>query len=57
VLAYFTSKTYTDYEKRETGAQYEAGLELPDGWNLRQRLILARPTAILEQPIGTLSIL
>ena len=34
VLAQFASKTYTDYETRETDAQYETRLALPDGWEL-----------------------
>ena len=34
VLAQFASKTYTDYEKRETGTRYEERLALPDGWKL-----------------------
>jgi len=34
VLAQFASKAYTDYEKRETDAQYETRLALPDGWKL-----------------------
>ena len=34
VLAQFASKTYTDYKVRETDAQYETRLALPDGWKL-----------------------
>ena len=34
VLAQFASNAYTDYEKRETEAQYETRLALPDGWKL-----------------------
>jgi len=34
VLAQFASKTYRDYKKRETDAQYETRLDLPDGWKL-----------------------
>ena len=34
VLAQFASKVYTDYKKRETDAQYETRLDLPDGWKL-----------------------
>ena len=34
VLAQFASKVYTDYKKRETEAQYETRLDLPDGWKL-----------------------
>ena len=34
VLAQFASKTYTDYKKGETDAQYETRLALPDGWKL-----------------------
>ena len=34
VLAQFASKTYTDYEKGETDAEYERRLALPDGWKL-----------------------
>ena len=34
VLAQFASKTYTDCKKRETDAQYETRLALPDGWKL-----------------------
>jgi hypothetical protein len=34
VLAQFASKAYTNYKKRETDAQYETQLELPDGWKL-----------------------
>ena len=34
VLAQFASKSYTDYKKRETDAQYETRLDLPDGWKL-----------------------
>ena len=34
VLAQFASKTYTDYKRRETDAQYEKRLALPDGWKL-----------------------
>jgi len=34
VLAQFAAKTYTDYKKRETDAQYETRLALPDGWKL-----------------------
>ena len=34
VLAQFASKVYTDYKKRETDAQYEKRLDLPDGWKL-----------------------
>jgi len=34
VLAQFASKAYRDYEKRETDAQYETRIALPDGWKL-----------------------
>jgi ankyrin repeat protein len=34
VLAQFASKSYRDYKKRETDAQYETRLDLPDGWKL-----------------------
>jgi len=34
VLAQFASKAYTDYQTRETDAQYETRLALPDGWKL-----------------------
>jgi len=34
VLVQFASKTYKDYKKRETDAQYETRLALPDGWKL-----------------------
>ena len=34
VLAQFASKTYTNYKRRETDAQYEKRLALPDGWKL-----------------------
>jgi hypothetical protein len=34
VLAQFANKAYTDYERRETDAQYERRLALPDGWKL-----------------------
>ena len=34
VLAQFASKVYTHYKKRETDAQYETRLDLPDGWKL-----------------------
>jgi hypothetical protein len=34
VLAQFANKAYTDYERRETDAQYETRLALPDGWKL-----------------------
>jgi hypothetical protein len=34
VLAQFANKAYTDYERRETDAQYEIRLALPDGWKL-----------------------
>ena len=34
VLAQFASKTYTDYKKLETDAQYEERLALPFGWKL-----------------------
>ena len=34
VLAQFASKAYTDYERRETDAQYETRLALPGGWKL-----------------------
>jgi len=34
VLAQFASKTYTDYKRKETDAQYETRLALPDGWKL-----------------------
>jgi hypothetical protein len=34
VLSQFASKTYTDYKKRETDAQYEKRLDLPVGWKL-----------------------
>ena len=34
ILAQFASKTYTNYEKGETDAQYERRLALPDGWKL-----------------------
>jgi len=34
VLAQFASKVYTDYKRRETDAQYETRLALPDGWKL-----------------------
>ena len=34
VLAQFASKAYTDYKTRETDAQYERRLALPDGWKL-----------------------
>jgi len=34
VLAQFASKAYTDYRTRETDAQYETRLALPDGWKL-----------------------
>jgi len=34
VLAQFAFKAYKDYKKRETDAQYETRLELPDGWKL-----------------------
>jgi len=34
VLAQFASNTYEDYKKRETDAQYETRLALPDGWEL-----------------------
>jgi hypothetical protein len=34
VLAQFAYKTYTNYKKRETDAQYETRLALPDGWKL-----------------------
>jgi len=34
VLAQFAYKAYTDYKKRETDAQYETRLDLPDGWKL-----------------------
>jgi len=34
VLAQFAFKTYTDYKKRETDAQYEERLALPNGWKL-----------------------
>jgi hypothetical protein len=34
VLAQFASKSYTDQKTRETDAQYETRLTLPDGWKL-----------------------
>jgi hypothetical protein len=34
VLAQLANKTYTDYKKRETDAQYETRLALPNGWML-----------------------
>jgi len=34
VLAQFASKAYTNYKQRETDAQYETRLALPDGWKL-----------------------
>jgi hypothetical protein len=34
MLAQFAYKAYTNYEKRETDAQYETRLALPDGWKL-----------------------
>jgi len=34
VLARFACKIYTDYKRRETDAQYETGLVVPDGWKL-----------------------
>jgi hypothetical protein len=34
VLAHFANKAYRDYKRRETDAQYETRLALPDGWNL-----------------------
>jgi hypothetical protein len=34
VLLEFASTKYTVYKKRETGAQYETRLALPDDWNL-----------------------
>jgi hypothetical protein len=34
VLAQFSSKAYTDYQKSETDEQYEKRLALPDGWKL-----------------------
>jgi hypothetical protein len=34
VLAQFASKAYRDYKSRETDAQYETRLVLPDGWKL-----------------------
>ena len=34
VLSQFASKVYRDYKKRETDAQYETRLDLPDGWKL-----------------------
>jgi hypothetical protein len=34
VLAQFANKTYTNYKRLETNAQYETRLALPDGWKL-----------------------
>jgi ankyrin repeat protein len=34
VLAHFASKAYEDYKRRETDADYEKRLILPDGWKL-----------------------
>ena len=34
VIAQLASKAYKDYKKRETDAQYETRLALPDGWKL-----------------------
>jgi len=34
LLAQFASKTYIDYKRGETDAQYETRLALPDGWKL-----------------------
>ena len=34
VLAQFASKAYEDYKRRETDADYEKRLILPDGWKL-----------------------
>jgi hypothetical protein len=34
LLAQFATKTYIDYHPRETDAQYETRLALPDGWKL-----------------------
>jgi hypothetical protein len=34
LLAQFASKADTDYKVRETDAQYESRLDLPDGWKL-----------------------
>jgi ankyrin repeat protein len=34
VLAQFANKSYREYKKRETDAQYETRLDLPDGWKL-----------------------
>jgi hypothetical protein len=57
MLAHFASKAYTDYKNRETDAQYETRLELPDSWKLLTTTSnFRRKTAILEQLIGTLSI-
>jgi hypothetical protein len=34
VLAQFAYKSYTDYNKQDTDAEYETRLALPDGWRL-----------------------
>ena len=34
MLAQFANKAYTYYKSRETDAQYETRLALPDGWKL-----------------------
>ena len=34
MLVQFASKVYTDYKTRESDAQYETRLALPDGWKL-----------------------